>query len=123
MVNKMPKIKVKSNNNLASLLLRIGLAAVLLYASVSSFKTPADWIGYLPHILTNHVSGLLLLHFFSVYEIFLALWLLSGFYLKYAATLAALTFSGIILTNLGLLSITFRDIAIVFASLALIFIE
>ncbi|HEY4964550.1 MAG TPA: DoxX family membrane protein [Candidatus Saccharimonadales bacterium] len=119
----MLKIKVRGNNKLASLLLRIGLAAVLLYASISSFKTPADWIGYLPHILTTHVSGLLLLHIFSGYEILLALWLLFGFYLKYAAILAAISFSGILLSNLGLLSVTFRDIAMVFTSLALIFIE
>ncbi|HVC35975.1 MAG TPA: DoxX family membrane protein [Candidatus Dormibacteraeota bacterium] len=115
--------KIYSKNMLASLLLRIGLAAVLIYASVSSFVTPSDWIGYLPHFMTNHVSGQLLLHVFSVYETALAIWLLSGIYLKYAAVIAALTFSGIILTNLGLLAVTFRDITMVFAALALIFIE
>lgn len=119
----MLKVSVKNNIKAASLLLRIGLAAVLLYASVSSFRTPADWIGYLPHFLTSRVPGNLLLHFFSIYEVLLAVWLLSGLYIKYAAFLAALTFSGIILTNVGLLSVTFRDITMVFASLALIFIE
>ncbi len=114
---------LKSGNQLASLMLRIGLAAVLLYASVSSFITPADWIGYLPHFLTSRVPGTLLLHVFSVYELLLALWLLSGLYIKFAALIAALTFGGIILTNTGLLAVTFRDITMVFASLALIFIE
>lgn len=117
------KINTASSDILASLLLRIGLAAVLLYASVSSFVTPSDWIGYLPHFLTSHIAGASLLHFFSVYEMALAVWLLSGFYLRYAAALAAATFTGIILTNLGLLIVTFRDITMVFASLALIFIE
>lgn len=117
------KTNVKSGNNLASLMLRIGLAAVLVYASVSSFITPADWIGFFPHFLTSRVSSTVLLHFFSVYELLLAIWLLSGMFIKYAATLAALTFSGIILTNTGLLIVTFRDITMVFASLALIFIE
>jgi uncharacterized membrane protein YphA (DoxX/SURF4 family) len=112
-----------NDRNIVSLLLRIGLAAVLLYASVASFVTPSDWIGYLPHFLTGHFSGNLLLHFFSVYEMALAVWLLSGIYLRYAAALAALTFTGIILTNLSLFTITFRDITMVFAALALIFIE
>lgn len=119
----MLKIDVKENNKAASLLIRIGLAAVLIYASVSSFKTPADWIGYLPHFLTSRVSGTILLHVFSVYELLLAVWLLSGLYIKFAASIAVLTFSGIILTNTGLLAVTFRDITMVFASLALIFIE
>ncbi|HEV2402841.1 MAG TPA: DoxX family membrane protein [Candidatus Saccharimonadales bacterium] len=115
--------KIYSKNMLVSLLLRSGLATVLIYASISSFVTPSDWIGYLPHFMTNHVSGQLLLHVFSVYEMALAIWLLSGLYLKYAAAIAALTFSGIIFTNLGLLVITFRDITMVFASLALMIIE
>lgn len=117
------KIKIRSNNKLASLLLRIGLASVLLYAAISSFITPSDWVGYLPHILTAHLSGKNLLHIFSVYEAALAIWLLSGMYVRYAACLAALTFSGIIATNLALLAITFRDITMVFASLALMLID
>lgn len=118
------KININGNNMLASLLLRLGLASVLLYASVASFMSPQDWIGYLPHFLTNHFSGhLLLLRGFSVYEIGLAVWLLTGVYLRYAAIVAALTFTGIIFTNLALLAITFRDITMVFASVALIFIE
>jgi hypothetical protein len=116
-------IRVYGNNKLASRLLRIGLAAVLIYASISQFMTPSDWVGYLPHLLTNHVSSQLLLHVFSVYEMILAVWLLSGKYLKYAAGLAAATFCGIILTNLAVFTITFRDIAMVFAALALLFID
>ncbi len=119
----MLKIDVSNGNKIANLLLRIGLATVLLYASVSSFITPADWIGYLPHFLTSCISGKFLLHVFSVYELLLAIWLLLGTYIKYAALIAALTFSGIILTNTGLLAVTFRDITMVFASLALIFIK
>ena len=106
------------SNKIASLLLRIGLAAVLIYAGISQFMTPSDWVGYLPHFLTNHVSSQLLLHIFSVYELIMAVWLLSGKYLKCSAALAAATFTGIILTNLAVLTITFRDIAMVFAALA-----
>lgn len=116
-------MKIKSNVKVASLLLRIGLASVLLYASISSLVTPSDWIGYFPRFLTNSFSGNALLHIFSAYETVLAIWLLSGVYVQYAATLAALTFTGIIISSLGLLAVTFRDITMVFASIALIFIN
>lgn len=117
------KIKIQNNKKLASLLLRMGLASVLLYAAVSSLVTPSDWIGYLPHFLTSRFSGHTLLFLFSVYELLLAVWLLSKIYIKYAAALAALTFSIIIFANPELLPITFRDATMVFAALALISIE
>lgn len=112
-----------SRNQLASLLLRIGLAAVLVYASIASFVAPSDWIGYLPQFLTSRVSGQFLLPSFTVYEAVLALWLLSGVYVRYAAAVAATTFSGILLANLGVFAITFRDITMIFTSLALIFLK
>jgi len=111
------------NDRIASLLLRIGLAAVLLYASVSSFITPSDWIGYLPHAATSIVPATVLLPVFSVYETLVALWLLSGLRRRAAAVLAALTFLGIILSNVALFAITFRDIPMVFAAVALWYIE
>jgi hypothetical protein len=117
------RIKIQNNKKLASLLLRVGLASVLLYVAISSFLTPSDWVGYLPHFLTSRFSGHTLLFLFSVYELLLAVWLLSKIYIKYAAALAALTFSIIIFTNPGLLPITFRDITMVFAALALIAID
>jgi hypothetical protein len=82
-----------------------------------------DWIGYLPHFLVVHVAANTLLHIFSAYETALAIWLLAGIFIRYAGLVAALTFSGIILANIGVLAITFRDITMVFASLALIFLK
>lgn len=116
-------MKIAQSTKTASLMLRIGLAAVLVYASVSSFITPSDWVGYLPHAMTNYIPATLLLRCFSVYECALAVWLLSNAYLRCAASIAALTFGGILFINLALLPITFRDIALVFASVALLFIE
>lgn len=115
------KTKNWNKNNLTPLLLRGGLAIIFLYASISSFKNPQDWVGYLPQIAKAHVSASTLLHIFSVYEILLAIWLLSGKYTKYAAMLSAATLSGIVLSNFSLFAITFRDIALIFASLALVF--
>lgn len=100
-------------------LLRVGLAVVLLYASISSLVTPADWIGYLPGLVTDIVDGELFLKVFAFFQLGLALWLLSGFYLHFAGLVCVATFSGILLGNLALLEITFRDFVAICASAAL----
>lgn len=110
-----------NKNNLTSLLLRIGLAVVFIYASLSSFKNPQDWVGYLPHFAKEQLSATTLLHIFSVYEMILALWLLSGKFVKYAAASAAATLAGIVLFNFSLFAISFRDLGLIFAALALFF--
>jgi len=95
------------------------LATVFSYAAISSFMDPEDWVGYLPQMLTDLVDAKLLLHVFSVYELGLVVWLLSGVYIRYAALLCALTLGGITLSNFGLFVISFRDIGLTFAALAL----
>lgn len=105
-----------------ALLLRLGLATVFTYAAVSSFVAPNEWVGYFPQFLQDMVSVDILLPVFSVYEIALAIWLLSGLYARYAALLSAATLAGIVVSNFSLFAITFRDIALIFASLAL-FVE
>jgi uncharacterized membrane protein YphA (DoxX/SURF4 family) len=108
-----------SKQNLTELLLRAGLSVILLYAAISSFANPEDWVGYLPGMLTERFSADVLLKLFSVYELMLAAWLLSGVYVRYAALLCAATLAGIVITNFELFAITFRDIALIFAALAL----
>lgn len=103
----------------APLCLRLGLATVFLYAAVASTLDPKEWIGYLPAILTDNLPGELLLKIFSVYEVVLAVWLLSGVYVRYAALLCAATLVGIVTSNFSLLPISFRDIGLIFAALAL----
>jgi hypothetical protein len=107
------------SKKLAPLLLRLGLATMFLYAAISSLVSPRDWVGYLPSLMTDHISGFTLLKFFSVYEFALAAWLLSGVYVRYAGLLCALTLGGIVLSNPSLLQISFRDIGLMFAALAL----
>ena len=111
--------KIISNSHLPALLLRVGLGIVFLYAAIDSLVHPNDWIGFLPSLLADRLSADLLLTGFSGYQLFLAVWLFSGVYLRYAAFLAAATLAGIILFNTSLLLITFRDIALLFAALAL----
>lgn len=101
------------------LLLRAGLSVIFLYAAISSFANPQDWVGYLPKMLTDHVDADLVLKFFSVYEISLAVCLLIGLYVRYIALFCAVTLAGIVFSNFSLFQITFRDIALIFAALGL----
>jgi uncharacterized membrane protein YphA (DoxX/SURF4 family) len=110
-----------SGMNLTPLLLRIGLASVFIYAAVSSTLDPREWVGYLPSLATDHIQAETLLKLFSVYELVLAGWLLSGIYVRYAALLCAATLLGITVTNFSLFAISFRDIGLAFAALALAF--
>lgn len=108
-----------TKQNPTALLLRLALATVFLYAAIASHVSPKEWIGYFPTMLTDHVSSTLLLRLFSVYELFLAAWLLTGFYVRYAALLAAATLFGIVVSNFHLFIISFRDIGLMLAAVAL----
>jgi uncharacterized membrane protein YphA (DoxX/SURF4 family) len=112
-----------TKEKIASLLLRIGLAIVFLYAAVASFLEPGTWIAFLPSFLTNIIPAGPLLTIFSIYEIIVAVWLMSGRKIFYAAAIASLTIVGIISSNLSFLDIVFRDFAILFAALALAVLE
>jgi hypothetical protein len=115
--------KQANKSGTSSLLLRSGLAVVFIYAAVSSLITPEDWAIYLPRLAIEIADADLLLRIFAIYELVLAGLLISGRYVKWAGSLSALTFFGIIIANPSLFSITFRDIALIFASLALVFLE
>jgi len=111
--------KLLDRPGLPALLLRLGLAVILLYAAIGSFVDPREWIGYLPGFLTDIVDAHVFLNIFAVFELALAAWLLSGIYTRYAALVTAVMLAGIVLANFNLFAITFRDIALIFATLAL----
>lgn len=103
------------------LLLRAGLAFVFFYAAISSFVSPADWVGYFPLFMRQIVPATILLPFFSVVELGLGVWLIVGWRTKWAALAGALLLAGIVVTNPLLLPITFRDVGLVCMALALYF--
>lgn len=111
-----------SKSNVGSLLLRIGLAFTFIYAGISSLTEPNNWVGYLPAFVPDD-QRLNLLKAFSIYEILLAVWLLYGRYVKFAAATAAATLTGITLVNLSIFTVTFRDVGLAFAALALVFVS
>jgi hypothetical protein len=110
-------------NNTASLLIRSGLAIVFLYAATSSLVTPQDWVIYLPHFATSIIDATTLVRMFAVYELVLAGLLISGKFIRWVGMASAATFLAVILSNFSLFSITFRDVALFFSALALVFIE
>lgn len=113
----------KQKPDLPSLLLRMGLAFVFLFAGIASLQQPLEWEGYVPHVVSSMLGITNGLRVIAIGEIILGMWLLTGKYAKYAAAVSALMFAGIILVNLNQLLITFRDIGLLFAALALYFLE
>jgi uncharacterized membrane protein YphA (DoxX/SURF4 family) len=107
---------------LAALTLRLGVAAVFLYAGIASLLAPLEWAGYLPQFLAHLIAPLVAIKLVAVYEVAVSLWLLSGKYTRFAAAVAALTLAGILLSNPSQLIITFRDIGLLAAALALYFL-
>lgn len=110
-----------TNQKLAASLLRVGLAITFLYAAIGAILHPEAWAIFLPGILTAHIPVPVVLLLFSVYQFVLVVWLVSGWKIRYAGLLCALTLIGIVATNINVLDITFRDIALVFMALALVF--
>lgn len=103
--------------------LRIGLATVFIYAAVSSTISPNDWVSFLPQIVRDNFSPMFVLKAFSVVELVLAVWLLSGVYVRLAGLVCAVMLGGIVVSNFSLFAISFRDIGLIFAALALVFSE
>ena len=112
---------VNERTHLVSFLLRVGIAVVFLYAAIASFLEPTSWIGYLPGFMSAQkvVPVTTILSAFSLYQLLLAGWVLSGKKTLWAGLLAAATLGAIIITNINQLDIVFRDVAIFFAALAL----
>ena len=107
------------NERLISFLLRIGIAIAFLYAAIAAFLEPSSWVGFLPAWIDGIVPRGTLLSIFSIYEILLALWLLTGKMPFRAAAVSSATMFAIIVFNIGSLDILFRDVPILFAALAL----
>jgi hypothetical protein len=107
------------NQKIVSILLRISIASVFLYAAVGATLQPDNWLYFLPPFLVSRFPATLLLHGFSLFQLVLSLWILSGWKTFYAASLASLTLLGIIAVNFSQLDTLFRDFAIFFSAIAL----
>lgn len=104
---------------LVLIFLRLSIASVFIYAAAAATLHPENWIGYLPEFLRTLIPAQFLLTSFSLYQLLVSIWILSGLKTRYAAAIAALTLLGIIGANITQADILFRDFAIFFAAIAL----
>src|ERR1700733_9502936 len=112
-----------NNNKLAMYLLRIGMAFVLLYASFEIYVHPTNFLKFVPPFIVDLVPLQPFLDFFGVAEVFLALWLLSGWKGAYPALLSVLMVIGITVCNTEYFQGLFRNVAMAFGGLALLALE
>ena len=115
----MKKDELPINVNLAAFMLRVGGSAVFLYAAIAATINPAAWLGYIPAALDIFFPPTQFLILFSLFELILGLWLLSGRKTFHAAVLSSITMLAITVGNITALDIVFRDIAILFSNVAL----
>ena len=103
----------------ASFFLRAGFTISLLYASIASLLDPYAWVGFFPTWLRDLVPDNTLIITHGILGIALALWLLSGKYVRWSAAIMAMWVLLIFALNIPQIDITFRDIAIFFAAIGL----
>lgn len=103
-------------------MLRIGLAFVYLYAAIEIHINPAGFMKYVPSQMSIIPTDLFLL-VFGIFEVLLTLWLLSGKRTEYAGMISFLLMAGIIFPNMAYFDVLFRNVAIAFASLALVALD
>lgn len=104
---------------IVSWLLRVGVSFTFLYAAYSGYVSPSMWVGYVPD-LPVPIDSSVLLQLWGAFEVLFALWLLSGWRIYYPALVLAFVTGLLMVFNLSQFSILFRDVTIIFASLALI---
>ena len=103
--------------------LRLGLALTYLYSGTHLISDPGPWIGYLPEWFKNllPLAPELFLQLQGDVELLLAVSLLTGVGIYWAALVSSVEIAGILIFY-GLDLISFRDIAILGAALSLFFI-
>jgi hypothetical protein len=108
----------------AKIFLRVGLAFVFVWVGLKSWLEPDSWIGFVPLWLENAlpISLALFLKIHAVFNLVLGFWLLSGRWLIVVAAIASF-YILTVLVAAGINDITFRDIGLLGASVALLIIQ
>jgi hypothetical protein len=115
--------EVLPKKNLPSLFIRTGVAFTFLFAALSAYLYPVVYLQYFPDIILANIPARLLLHLFGIYEVLLALWLLSRKWPRASALVATVTIFMITIVNVGMFNVVFRNVAIFFSCIALYFLE
>lgn len=107
-------------HSLPHIVLRVSLAFSFLYPAVAGLIAPSNWIGYFPSFLLDMFPETGLLITFELFQIVLALWILSGKKPLWANALALFVLVAIIIFNFSQMDVLFRDISLAGIALALI---
>lgn len=109
----------------SQLAIRIGLAIVFLWFGIDKFIQPQYWLdAWVPAFVQDfatsiHIGGRDLINLAGIFEVIVALSLLTGFFMRYLAAAAAVFLVSIIAVH-GFNEVIIRDIGLVGALIALI---
>lgn len=112
-----------TNITKAKLILRAGLAFVFVYAGISGLVDPLSWIGFFPAFIFKIVSAQMAMPVFSLLEILLGFWVLSGVKIFWSTIIVTVLTVTIIVFNTSQFLVVFRDVGILAASIALLFLS
>lgn len=107
--------------HLGLLLLRLGLGGVFLWFGVDKFLSPLVWMNWIPAWFLPYLgdSSSLFLYGLGAVEILLGLFVLLGYYSRWAAGGALLLLLGIV-ASFGLNEIMIRDLGLAFLALGIV---
>ncbi|TSC67938.1 MAG: hypothetical protein G01um101466_604 [Parcubacteria group bacterium Gr01-1014_66] len=122
------RFRFDAHRKISEVLLRLGLAGTYIFSGYDLFMHPRSWTQFVPYWFSQLLTLLMPLDLFirmqGIGELILALlflaWFLPRSFVKMAALISSLEFAGILLF-FGIDLITFRDIGLLGASLALFF--
>lgn len=108
----------------STLLLRLAIALAFLYPPFDAISNPNAWLGFFPPAMlqfasAHGISGMTLLMLWSVVEVVIAAWVLSGKRIFLPSAAATLFLILIVVFNIPLMEIVFRDIALALVSATL----
>lgn len=100
-------------------LLRIAIAFAFAYAGIAGLMTPSSWVGYLPSFVSYAMPPTVALTAWSIFEIFFAGYVLTGWRDRFVGFLAAILLVLMVVFNVSQISILFRDLSLAVAAAAL----
>ena len=103
------------------IVLRYGLAIVLLWFGFSQFKNPSMWVKLLPHFASSIASPTFLIYINGIFEVLLATFLCLGLFTRTISALATLHLFSIVVFAVGYGSVGTRDFGLMIMALAIFF--
>ena len=106
---------------MGNFLLRGAIAFSFLFPPIAALFAPESWIGFFPNFIRGVVSDTALLSLWGIFEAVIGLWILSGKRIFFPSAAAALLLVLIVLFNIQLIEVVFRDVALALVAAHLAF--